>query len=268
MKIHQLQKSKWLKDKARRKWRWNATGTGNYSGKGLKGQKSRSWHSMKPFFEGWQTSIVQRLPKARGFTRYYKLVKDVVIVNLGALDADARITDTMEINKQVLKDLGYIKSIKAFVKLLWHGDYAKHLTFTDIDAFSASAKVKMEKPWTVHSLQRKAPVKIVKDPKSKVWKLKIKTAAQKKLTKDNAAIKKIETPKKVVVKKTFSPKAEKLIETKVEKKVTKTAATSVAKKSVKEDTAPVKKAISKPAVKKPAKEDKTPSKKAPTKKTK
>jgi len=58
------------------------------------------------------------LPKARGFTRYFKLVQDVVIVNLGVLDADVRITDTMEINKQVLKDLGYIKSIKAFVKLL------------------------------------------------------------------------------------------------------------------------------------------------------
>jgi ribosomal protein L15 len=73
---------------------------------------------MKPFFEGGQTSIVQRLPKARGFTRYYKLVKDVVIVNLGALDADPRITDAMEVTKQVLKDLGYIKSVKAFVKLL------------------------------------------------------------------------------------------------------------------------------------------------------
>jgi len=45
------------------------------------------------------------LPKARGFTRYYKLVKDVVIVNLGKLDADKRITDAMEITKQLLKDL-------------------------------------------------------------------------------------------------------------------------------------------------------------------
>ncbi|MEI8009123.1 MAG: hypothetical protein WCI00_07240 [bacterium] len=41
-----------------------------------------------------------------------------MIVNLGVLDADVRITDTMEVNKQVLKDFGYIKSIKAFVKLL------------------------------------------------------------------------------------------------------------------------------------------------------
>jgi ribosomal protein L15 len=73
---------------------------------------------MKPFFEGGQTSIVQRLPKAKGFTRYYKLVKDVVIINLGILDADERISDTMEITKEILKQLGYIKSIKAIVKVL------------------------------------------------------------------------------------------------------------------------------------------------------
>jgi hypothetical protein len=42
----------------------------------------------------------------------------VVIVNLGALDADARISDAMEITKQLLKDLGYIKSAKALVKIL------------------------------------------------------------------------------------------------------------------------------------------------------
>jgi hypothetical protein len=45
------------------------------------------------------------LPKARGFTRYYKLVKDVTIINLGALDADVRISDAMEITKELLKDL-------------------------------------------------------------------------------------------------------------------------------------------------------------------
>jgi len=238
MKIHQLQKSKWLKDKARRRGRWNGTGTGNYSGRWLKGQKARSWHSMKPFFEGWQTSIVQRLPKARGFTRYYKLVKDVTIVNLGVLDADIRIADAMEITKQVLKDLWYIKSVKAFVKILWHGDYAKHLVFTGIDAFSASAKTKMEKPGTTHSVAKKTPVKVVKDPKSKVWKLKIKTAAEKK------AIKKAPVAKAVVAKPA------KLIETNIEKPaVKKVVAKAVEKKAPVVDKPVVKKAVAKPVAK-------------------
>ncbi len=250
MKIHQLEKSKWLKDKARRRGRGNGTWTGNYSGRGLKGQKARSWHSMKPFFEGGQTSIVQRLPKARGFTRYYKLVKDVVIVNLGALDADPRITDAMEVTKQVLKDLGYIKSVKAFVKLLWHGDYAKHLTFTDIDAFSASAKVKMDKPGTVHSLLKKAPIKIVKDPKSKVWKLKVKTLVEKKESKKTQADKKIVADKKVVAKKAAikEEKAVKPVAKKVAVKKAASADKAIAKKPLAKKATPVKK----PAAKKTA----------------
>ncbi len=217
MKIHQLQRSTWLKDKQRRLGRGNATGTGNYSGKGLKGQKSRSWFSMKPFFEWGQTSIVQRLPKARGFTRYFKLVKDVAIINLGVLDADVRISDTMEITKQLLKNLWYIKSTNISVKILSHGDYAKHLTFVDIDAFSAGAKAKMEKPGTTHSVAKKAPIKVVKDSKSKVGKLKIKTLAQKDATKKAVVAKeaKIAEDKKVVVKK--APVAKKVAAPKVAK---------------------------------------------------
>ena len=201
MKIHQLEKSKWLKDKARRKGRGNATWTGNYSGKGLKGQKARSGHSMKPFFEGWQTSIVQRLPKARGFTRYYKLVKDVSIINLGVLDADERISDAMEITKQLLKDLGYIKSTKAFVKILSNGDYAKHLTFVDVDAFSASAKQKMENPGTVHSVAHKAPAKVKKLGKKPAKKSGQKISKKDGLVKKVVVAKKEKIVKKVVTKK-------------------------------------------------------------------
>ncbi len=213
MQIHQLTKSKGLKDKQRRRGRGNATGTGNYSGRGLKGQKARSWHSMKPFFEWGQTSIVQRLPKARGFTRYYKLVKDFAIVNLGALDADPRISDAMEITKQVLKDLGYIKNTKRAVKLLSHGDYAKHLTFKDIDAFSAWAKTKMENPGTVHSAPTKIPAKETK-PLKKVAKAPLakKVAVAKPvLGKFSKAAKKVvvKAPleKKLAVKKSAAKKA-------------------------------------------------------------
>lgn len=46
------------------------------------------------------------------------MVKKVSIINLGALDADARISDTMEITKELLKDLGYIKAVNDFVKIL------------------------------------------------------------------------------------------------------------------------------------------------------
>ncbi len=192
MYLHQLSRSKWLKKKQVRRGRGNATGTGNYSGRWLKGQKSRSGHSMRPFFEGWQTSIVQRLPKARGFTRYYKLVKDVVAINLSTLDADERISDTMEISKAVLKKLGYISSEKQYVKILGHGNYAKHLTFVDIDAFSASAQEKIANPWTEHALPKKAPKKEKKNSLSQS--LSAPTWTSKKVSSQ------AETPKKTVKK--------------------------------------------------------------------
>ena len=256
MQIHQLQRSKWLKDKQRRKGRGNATGSGNYSGKGLKGQKSRSWFSMKPFFEWGQTSIVQRLPKARGFTRYFKLIKDVVIVNIGALDADKRITDAMEITKQLLKDLGYIKSTTAFVKILWQGEYAKHCTFKDIDAFSASAKAKIAMPGSVHSVSKKTPVKVVKDPKSKAGKLKSKANAGKKVTK-----KIVKPVEKAEVKKVVPIKVEKLIEAPV---TTKEIKKPIAKKPVEKKVSVVKKPVEKKVSvdKKPAKVDKPATKKS------
>jgi len=257
MRIHQLQKSKWLKDKARRRGRGNATGTGNYSGRGLKGQKSRSWFSMKPFFEGWQTSIVQRLPKARGFTRYFKLVKDVSIINLGALDADPRIKDDMEITKQLLKDLGYIKSATAFVKILSHGNYSKHLTFKDIDAFSASTKTKMEKPWTQRSVSKKAPAKVVKDKKSKVWKLKTKSTGKKPVTKQpvvkqetikKVEVKKVEEVKKIPVQKPIVD--QKTVVKKVAEKKEVVTKAPVKKAADKKETTPKKTAAKKPTAKK------------------
>lgn len=125
-----------------------------------------------------------------------------------------------------------------------HGDYAKHLTFKDIDAFSAAAKAKMEKPGTAHSLQKKAPAKIVKDSKSKVGKLKVKTLAEKKAAPKKAPAKPVE--KKV---EKIAPKAEKLIEI--------PSAKPVEKKAV----AP-KKAPAKPAEKKAVAPKKAPAKKA------
>ena len=182
------------------------------------------------------------MPKARGFTRYYKLVKEVAIINIGVLDADERISDAMEISKQLLKDLGYIKSATVCVKILWHGDYTKHLTFLDIDTFSASAKTKMEKPGTVHSIAKKAPVKVKKDKKSKVGKLKIKTSLEK------TAAKHIE--KKVVVKEPVKAEEKKAP---VAKKASTKSSSASEKPVVKKAPAKAVAKPAKPAVKKTTK---------------
>ena len=94
MKLHQLEKSKWFKDKARRLGRWNAS-KGNYSGKWLKGQKARSGRSVRPFFEWGQTPVVMRMPKAKGFKRADKWIDKYVVINAigkkekGSFDAES-----------------------------------------------------------------------------------------------------------------------------------------------------------------------------------
>lgn len=98
---------------------------------------------MKPFFEGGQTSVVQRMPKARGFKRYYKLVDVVEVVNLSALEKDVRITSL--VNKDLLVDLGYIHSNADRVKVLGNGELSKSLSFEGIELFSDAAKAKIEK---------------------------------------------------------------------------------------------------------------------------
>lgn len=142
MKLHQLEKSKWFKDKARRLGRWNAS-KGNYSGKWLKGQKARSGKSVRPFFEGWQTPVVMRMPKARWFKRCDKLIDHYVIINVSAFEKDPSFT--MEVNKVILKEAGYIKSISDLVKILWNWELNKSLEFTGIEKFTKSAVEKIEK---------------------------------------------------------------------------------------------------------------------------
>ncbi|UFX82771.1 50S ribosomal protein L15 [Candidatus Absconditicoccus praedator] len=122
--------------------RGNSSGKGNYSGRGIKGQKSRSGYSKRPGFEGGQTPLNKRLPKLRGFKRFFKLVDNYDIVNLKDLENDDRISEN--IDKAVLKQLGYIKSEKSKVKLLGDGDITKKLTITGLDKCSKSAKEKIE----------------------------------------------------------------------------------------------------------------------------
>ncbi len=203
MKIHQLKRSKWLTDKANRKGRWNGS-KWNYSGKWHKWQKARSGHSMKPFFEWWQTSIVQRIPKAKWFKRYYKLVTEYSVINLSKLEADVRILDGMEITKELLKDLWYIKNESLLVKILWDWDLTKKITFANIEKFSKSAEEKIANPWKAKSDKSfkvyKKIEKLVKTAKTKIAKKTIKKIAVEKKVEENISPKAVE--KKVTIKKT------------------------------------------------------------------
>ena len=122
------------------------SGKGRYSGRGIKGQKSRAGsNKMAPGFEGGQMPIDMRMPKLRGNTsadampigpfRTYSQP-----VNLRDLDRVFEDGDTVDI--EALVEKGLLKNTKADVKILGTGELSKKLAVT-AHSFSASAREKI-----------------------------------------------------------------------------------------------------------------------------
>ena len=126
------------KKNSKRVGRGDGSGHGTYSGRGLKGQKSRSGGNVHPRFEGGQLPIIQRLPRQRGFTNKFRT--EYATVNIGRLDI---FDDKSEVGLEQLRDARLIKSTKAPVKILGHGQISKKLTVT-ANKFSKSAREKIE----------------------------------------------------------------------------------------------------------------------------
>jgi large subunit ribosomal protein L15 len=122
------------------------SGKGRYSGRGIKGQKSRSGsHAMRAGFEGGQMPLAMRLPKLRGNTS-----KDAMPVgpfrtytqpvNIRDLE---RFEEGAEVTPETLKAKGLIRSIRKDVKLLGEGEISVKLSVT-VHGASATAKKKIE----------------------------------------------------------------------------------------------------------------------------
>ena len=111
---------------------------GTYSGRGLKGQKSRSGYSRKPGFEGGQLPLIKRLPRKRGFTNIFRV--EYTIVSLDKLNAFS--ADT-EVTAEKLVAAGLVKSLRKPIKILADGQI-KHALVVKVNKFSAQAKAQIE----------------------------------------------------------------------------------------------------------------------------
>lgn len=138
MKQHEISPAAGSRKDRKRVGRGDGSGNGTYSGRGCKGQKSRSGYSIKPGFEGGQLPIIKRLPRKRGFTNLFR--KEYSIVKLGALNI---FEANSEVTPEALLDAGIVKSLKLPVKILADGDM-KHPLTVKADKFSAAAKTKLE----------------------------------------------------------------------------------------------------------------------------
>jgi large subunit ribosomal protein L15 len=123
------------------------SGKGRYSGRGIKGQKSRSGsHKMSAGFEGGQMPIDMRLPKLRGNTsadampigpfRTYTQP-----VNLRSLEE--RFAAGEEVTPESLKAKGLIRKVSVDVKILGVGELTKKLAVS-AHGFSKTAREKIE----------------------------------------------------------------------------------------------------------------------------
>jgi large subunit ribosomal protein L15 len=136
--------------------RGNSSGKGRYSGRGIKGQKSRAGsHKMRAGFEGGQMPIYMRLGKLRGATSKDAMPigpfrTSTAPINVGSLD---RFDDGAEVTPESLVERGLLKNTKTDVKILGNGELNKKLTVR-VHAISATAREKVEAAGGTVSLLR------------------------------------------------------------------------------------------------------------------
>ena len=137
------------------------SGKGRYSGRGIKGQKSRAGsHKMRAGFEGGQMPIYMRLGKLRGATSKDAMPigpfrTSTAPVNVGSLD---RFDDGAEVTPESLVEKGLLKNTKTDVKLLGNGELKKKLTVR-VHGISATAREKVERAGGTVSLLKEPKVK-------------------------------------------------------------------------------------------------------------
>ena len=69
---HDLQQAEKARKNRKRVGRGDSSGNGSFSGRGMKGQKSRSGKPLRPGFEGGQLPLIKGLPMKRGFNNIFK----------------------------------------------------------------------------------------------------------------------------------------------------------------------------------------------------
>ena len=118
--------------------RGDGSGHGTYSGRGCKGQKSRSGYKMSRSFEGGQLPLIKRLPQKRGFVNIFRTEYSIVNLNkLGVFEPGSEVTP------ERLVAAGVVKSLRYPIKILAEGNI-NHPLLVRANKFSAAAKAKIE----------------------------------------------------------------------------------------------------------------------------
>ena len=138
MKLHELKPPAGSKKKPLRVGRGTGSGHGKTSGRGIKGQNSRSGGGVPPYFEGGQLPLVRRLPHMPGFVNHWRIeYKPVNLDRLSQFQAGS------VVSPETLVTAGIIKASDKRVSILARGDLDRALTIK-AHHVSASARQKIE----------------------------------------------------------------------------------------------------------------------------
>jgi len=141
LNLHTLKPAEGSHRDRKRVGRGHGSGSGKTSGRGQKGQKSRSGsHSMRPGFEGGQMPLYMRLGKLRGPNHRKSMPlgpfrTHTTPVNVREL---ARFDAGTEVTPELLKQAGVVRSLKHPIKVLGSGELTVKLT-VHAHRFSAKA---------------------------------------------------------------------------------------------------------------------------------
>ena len=134
MKLNEIRDNDYARKNRKRVGRGIGSGTGKTSGKGHKGQKSRSGVAIKGF-EGGQMPLHRRLPK-HGFNNIFR--KKYSIINIGNIQnliESGKINNKVKINANSLLNDGIMSKLKDGIKLLGNGELKSKI---DIEVSVAS----------------------------------------------------------------------------------------------------------------------------------
>ena len=137
MKLSELKPADGARKDKVRVGRGTGSGCGKTSGRGHKGQKSRSGGGVRPGFEGGQMPIYRRLPK-RGFKNIWR--KEYAEVNVSTLNV---FDDDMTVDAVALVEMGILKNVLDGVRILGDGELTKKLT-VKAQGFTKTAIQKIE----------------------------------------------------------------------------------------------------------------------------
>ena len=136
MKLHELQPAAGSRKVRNRVGRGLGSGNGKTSGKGMKGQNSRSGGGVRTGFEGGQMPLYRRLPK-RGFKNIW--AKTFAEVNVESLN---RFEDGAVVDPVALVESGILKNVRDGIRILGKGELTKKLTVR-ANGFTKSAEEKI-----------------------------------------------------------------------------------------------------------------------------